>query len=205
MDASELLQNCRIVPVVVIDDPRAALPLAQCLLAGGLGVIEITLRTESALAAIEAIAAQMPEMLIGAGSIRQAQQFREASDAGARFAVSPGATPELLDAAEKREMPFVPGASTPSEMLTLLDRGYRLQKFFPAEASGGLAMLKSIAGPIPEAGFMPTGGIGAERARDYLALDNVIGVGGSWIAPPKLINDGAFDEIERLAAAAAKL
>ena len=205
MDATELLQAFRVVPVVVIDDPGAAPSLARSLVAGGLGVIEVTLRTESALESIEAIAAQVPEMLVGVGSIRQPQQLHAAIDAGATFAVSPGATPALMRAAQASNLPFVPGAATPSEMLSLLDQGYRLQKFFPAEAAGGLAMLKSVAGPIPEVRFMPTGGIDASKAGDYLALANVSGVGGSWIAPPGLIAAGDFDEIERLAASAVKL
>ena len=140
MDATQVLQEFRVVPVVVIDDPAKAVPLAQALLAGGIGVIEITLRTEAALAAIKAAAA-LPEMLVGAGSIRRPEQLDAVIDAGARFAVSPGSTPALIEAALAANMPFVPGAITPSESLSLLQQGYRLQKFFPAEAAGGIAEL----------------------------------------------------------------
>ena len=205
MDATELLKGFRITPVVVLDDPATAVPLAQCLLDAGIGVIEITLRTEAAIDAIRQAAEAVPEMLVGAGSIRRPEHFDAVIAAGARFAVSPGSTRALIDAATQAEFPFVPGAITPSESLVLLEQGYRLQKFFPAEAAGGIAMLKSLAAPIPEARFMPTGGIDAARAPDYLALDNVAGVGGSWIATPELIAAGDFDEIGRRARDAAQL
>ena len=205
MDARELLEPFRIVPVVVIDDPEAAVTLARTFVAAGIGVIEITLRTEGALAAVEAVARDVPEMLVGAGSVRQAAQFETIAKAGAKFAVSPGSAPALFDAAREAEMPFVPGAATPSEVLGLLERGYTLQKFFPAEAAGGIPMLKSIGSPIPEAKFMPTGGISATLAADYLALPNVAAVGGSWLAPAKLLAAGAFDEIAALAEDAASI
>lgn len=205
MDASELLDGFRITPVVVLDDPAAAAPLAQTLLDAGIGVIEITLRTGAAIEAIRLAATAVPSMLVGAGSIRRPEHFDAVIAAGARFGVSPGSTRSLVDAAIRAEFPFVPGAVTPSESLSLLEAGYRLQKFFPAEAAGGIAMLKSLAAPIPEARFMPTGGIDESRARDYLALANVAGVGGSWIAPPDLIAAGDFDEIGRRARAAAQL
>ena len=205
MDATELLKGFRITPVVVLDDPATAVPLAQCLLDAGIGVIEITLRTEAAIDAIRQAAEAVPEMLVGAGSIRRPEHFDAVIAAGARFAVSPGSTRALIDAATQAEFPFVPGAITPSESLVLLEQGYRLQKFFPAEAAGGIAMLKSLAAPIPEARFMPTGGIDAARAPDYLALANVAGVGGSWIATPELIAAGDFAEIGRRARDAAQL
>lgn len=205
MDATELLAGFRVTPVVVIDDPATAAPLAQTLLDAGIGVIEITLRTDAAIDAIRQAAAAVPAMLVGAGSIRRPEHFDAVIAAGARFAVSPGATRTLIDTAIEAEFPFVPGAITPSESLALLEAGYRLQKFFPAEAAGGIAMLKSLASPIPEARFMPTGGIDAARAADYLALANVAGVGGSWIAPPELIAAGDFAEIGRRARAAARL
>ena len=205
MDATKLLKGFRITPVVVLDDPAAAAPLAQCLLDAGIGVIEITLRTDAAIDAIRQAAEAVPKMLVGAGSIRRPEHFDAVIAAGARFGVSPGSTRSLIDAALDAEFPFVPGAITPSESLALLEQGYRLQKFFPAEAAGGIAMLKSLASPIPEARFMPTGGIDAARAKDYLALGNVAGVGGSWIAPPELIAAGDFDEIGRRARAAAQL
>ena len=205
MDATELMADFRITPVVVIDNPRDAAPLAQALLDNGIGIIEITLRTDAALEAIRNAVEAVPGMLIGAGSIRRPEHFDAVIGAGARFGVCPGATPALLAAADKAEFPLVPAAITPSESLFLLEHGYRLQKFFPAEAAGGIPMLKSMAAPIPEARFMPTGGIDEQLARDYLALPNVAGVGGSWLATPELVRAGDFDEIGRRAREAAKL
>ena len=205
MDATEQLSGFRVVPVVVIDDAELAVPLAQTLLDAGLAVIEITLRTEQAMTAIRHVTEDVPAMLTGAGSIRNVDQLDNVFNAGAKFAVSPGSTVALTDAAIANNYPFVPGATTPSEMLTLVERGYRLQKFFPAEASGGIRLLKSVATPIPEAKFMPTGGITAELAKDYLALPNVAGVGGSWIVPAKLLQARDFDSIARLASAAVAL
>ena len=205
MDARALLEPFRIVPVVVVDDPDTAVELARTFVASGIGVIEVTLRTEGALGAIEAIARHVPDMLVGAGSIRRASQFGDIVNAGAKFAVSPGSAPALFDAARESRMPFVPGAVTPSEVLGLLERGYTLQKFFPAEAAGGIPFLQSIGSPVPEACFMPTGGIGPELAKDYLALSNVAAVGGSWLAPPDKLASGAFDEIETIARDAASI
>jgi 2-dehydro-3-deoxyphosphogluconate aldolase/(4S)-4-hydroxy-2-oxoglutarate aldolase len=205
MDASGILHDYRITPVVVIDDPATAVPLAQTLLDAGIGIIEITLRTESALASIRAVVDALPQMRVGAGSIRRPRDLHAVIDAGASFAISPGSTPALLDAARQAGFPFVPGAITPSEVLNLLEQGYLLQKFFPAEASGGIAMLKSMAGPIPEVRFMPTGGISESLAPEYLDLPNVAGVGGSWIAPPELIAAGNFVEIARRAELASRL
>jgi len=203
MDASELLAGAKIVPVVVIDDVNTAVPLAECLVDAGLNVIEVTLRTDAGLQAIERIAAAVPAMTVGAGSIRSAQQVDAVARAGAKFGVAPGATEQLLEAAERCTLPFIPGVATPSEMLLLLQRGYSLQKFFPAELLGGIPFLKAIAAPIPEVRFMPTGGISAESAADYLALDNVSSVGGSWITPAGLLTAGDFDAISRLASSAA--
>ena len=205
MDSRLLLEPFRIVPVVVIDDADKAVTLARTFVDAGIGVIEITLRTEGALAALEAVASEVPDMLVGAGSVRQPGQFEIVAKAGAKFAVSPGSAPALLDAARDTAMPFVPGAVTPSEVLGLLERGYTLQKFFPAEAAGGIPVLKSIASPIPEASFMPTGGISASLAADYLALPNVAAVGGSWLAPAGLLAANAFDEIAVLARDAASI
>ena len=205
MNAADLLAGQRVVPVVVIDDAGDAVPLAKTLLASGLTAIEVTLRTEAGLEAIERIASDVPEMLVGAGSVRRAAQIAEVKAAGALFAVSPGSSDSLLDAAADAELPFVPGAVTASEMLKLLDLGYTLQKFFPAELSGGAAFLKAVGAPIPEVSFMPTGGIGPDNADDYLSLGNVACIGGSWIAPSALLADQDFDAIAGLAAAAAKL
>jgi len=205
MDASKLMAGARIVPVVVIDDVDTAVPLAECLLGAGLRVIEVTLRSDAGLKAIELIVASVPDMVVGAGSIRQAEQVEAVSEAGAKFGVAPGATGRLLKAAERVRLPFVPGAATPSEMLWLLQRGYTLQKFFPAELLGGIPFLKATGAPIPEVRFMPTGGISVANAADYLALNNVISVGGSWITPAELLAAHDFDAISRLASAAARL
>ncbi len=205
MDASDLLSAFRVVPVVAIDDRAHAVPLAETLVEAGLSVIEITLRTPGALGAIEDVARRVPEILVGAGSIRQAGQVTDVANAGARFGVSPGTTDALLDAVADCGLPFVPGAATPSEMIALCERGYTLQKFFPAEAAGGIALLKSVASPIPEARFVPTGGISYETAPDYLALGNVTAIGGSWITPARIIAAGDFERIGVLARDAALL
>lgn len=205
MDASDLLSAFRVVPVVAIDDRAHAVPLAETLVDAGLSVIEITLRTPGALGAIEDVARRVPEILVGAGSIRQAGQVTDVANAGARFGVSPGTTDALLDAVADCGLPFVPGAATPSEMIALCERGYTLQKFFPAEAAGGIALLKSVASPIPEARFVPTGGISYETAPDYLALGNVTAIGGSWITPARIIAAGDFERIGVLARDAALL
>jgi 2-dehydro-3-deoxyphosphogluconate aldolase/(4S)-4-hydroxy-2-oxoglutarate aldolase len=205
MNAAGLLAGQHVVPVVVIDCAGDAVPLARTLLAAGLTAIEVTLRTEAGLAAIERIAKEVPGMLVGAGSVRRATQIKDVTSAGAMFAVSPGSSDALLDAVANVELPFVPGAVTASEILNLLDRGYTLQKFFPAELSGGAAFLEAIAAPIPEVSFMPTGGIGPDNAKDYLALSNVACVGGSWIAPPDLLRNEDFPAITERASAAANL
>ncbi|WP_405231867.1 bifunctional 4-hydroxy-2-oxoglutarate aldolase/2-dehydro-3-deoxy-phosphogluconate aldolase [Lentisalinibacter salinarum] len=204
-DIGRLLGRTRVVPVIVLEDAGQAVELARTLCAAGLPVLEITLRTDAAAEAIQRIAAEVPEAVVGAGSVRSAVHLRQCVEAGARFAVSPGASPGLLDAADDAEVPLVPGAATASEVMRLLERGYVLQKFFPAEGAGGTAMLKAWGAPIPEARFFPTGGITEALARDYLALPNVACVGGSWIAPPALLAAGDFDAIGRLASAAAAL
>ena len=205
MNAAGLLAKQRVVPVVVIEDADDAVPLAKTLLAAGLDAVEVTLRTEAGIDAIERIANEVPGMLVGAGSVRRAEQMQSVKSAGATFAVSPGSSDSLLDAAADASLPFVPGAVTASEMLKLLDLGYTLQKFFPAELPGGAAFLRAVGAPIPEVSFMPTGGISPDNAGDYLSLSNVACIGGSWIAPSGLLRDKDFDAIARLAAAAAKL
>ena len=205
MDATNLFTGVRIVPVVVIDDVEIATPLAESLLDAGLNVIEVTLRTEAGLASIERIASKVPSMIVGAGSIRSLAHLDAVIEAGAKFGVSPGSTDGLLEAASAAGFPFIPGAITPSEMMHLLQQGYRLQKFFPAEPAGGCAMLKAVSAPLPEISFMPTGGISAATASDYLALDNVRAIGGSWITPPDLLRAGNFSAISRLAKDAASL
>lgn len=203
MNAADLLKGIKVVPVVVIEDPELAVPLAETLLNSGLPAIEVTLRTPRALEAIKAIIEQVPDMIVGAGSVRNAEQVVAVSEAGVKFAVCPGFSPALLDAVAEASLPFVPGAITPSESLQLLERGYTLQKFFPAEVAGGIAYLKSLGAPLPEVKVMPTGGVKPDNLASYLALDNVACVGGTWVAPSALLNDRDFAQIGRIAKDAA--
>lgn len=205
MDASELLSGIRVVPVVVIDDSDNAVPLAECLVEAGLTTIEVTLRTDTALDSIERIASNVPGIVVGAGSLRSAEHITDVKNAGAQFAVAPGATDNLIGAARDALLPLIPGAVTASEMMRLFEQGYRLQKFFPAELAGGIPYLKAVGAPLPEVRFVPTGGVSAELAVDYLALDNVTTVGGSWIAPRSMIAAKEFEGIARLAADSARL
>lgn len=200
----EILALCPVIPVLTIEDAEKAAPLARALAEGGLRVLEVTLRTDAAIEAIAAMA-RIEGVVVGAGTVLSPKQYGEVADAGARFCVSPGSSPSVLAAAAHSAVPFLPGAATPTEMLHLLEAGYRYQKFFPAEPAGGIPMLKSIGAPIPEIRFCPTGGITAETAPDYLALGNVICVGGSWLAPPSLVAAGDWSEISRRAAAALAL
>jgi 2-dehydro-3-deoxyphosphogluconate aldolase/(4S)-4-hydroxy-2-oxoglutarate aldolase len=202
MDAAALLQGIHVVPVVVIEDQKQAVPLAEALCESGVRAMEITLRTECALSAIAAVADAVPELLVGAGSIRQPDQLRRAAEAGANFAVSPGSSDQLLRAARYWAMPFVPGAVTATEIIRLLEHGYRLQKFFPAELSGGLPQLRALAAPLPEVRFFPTGGIDAARAGEYLSFEHVACVGGSWFVPAAPLRSGDFGTVRRLTAEA---
>ncbi|MEU1882460.1 bifunctional 4-hydroxy-2-oxoglutarate aldolase/2-dehydro-3-deoxy-phosphogluconate aldolase [Streptosporangium sp. NPDC020072] len=200
-----LLDIAPVIPVVVIDDPETAVPMARALVRGGLPVIEVTLRTEGALEAVKRIAAEVPEAVIGAGTIRTGADVDAAVKAGARFLVSPGSTPSLLDAMRDSGVPFLPGVATASEVLALAERGLTEMKFFPAEAAGGLPYLKALAGPLAEVRFCPTGGIKPATAATYLALPNVGCVGGSWLTPADALASGDYSRIERLAAEAAAL
>jgi 2-dehydro-3-deoxyphosphogluconate aldolase / (4S)-4-hydroxy-2-oxoglutarate aldolase len=200
-----ILAGVRVIPVISLDDTASAVPLARALVAGGLPVIEITLRTGAALGAIEAIAGEVEGAIVGAGTVLSKGQLIASARAGARFLVSPGVNSDLLKAAEDAPVPLMPGAATPSEAMRLMDAGYTIQKFFPAEPAGGLAYLKALAAPLPAIRFCPTGGVGADNAADYLALKNVICVGGSWVAPPDLIARGDWSGIESLARDAARL
>lgn len=193
-----------IVPVLVIEDVAHARPLAEALVAGGLPVLEVTLRTDAALDAIHEMA-QVEGAEVGAGTLITAQDVADARAAGATFGVSPGATEALLDACETHDLPLLPGAATATEAMRLLTRGYSVQKFFPAEASGGAPAIKAIGGPLPQISFCPTGGVSSANAASYLALPNVICAGGSWIAPAELIRAGQWDEITDLARDAANL
>jgi 2-dehydro-3-deoxyphosphogluconate aldolase / (4S)-4-hydroxy-2-oxoglutarate aldolase len=203
--ASSPLDLAPVVPVVVIEDAADAVPLARALVAGGLLAIEVTLRTPAALDAIRAIADKVPDAVIGAGTVITPEQVKECVAAGARFLVSPGWTDVLLEAMRGSGVPFLPGVSTTSEVVALLERGVREMKFFPAEAAGGTAYLKSLYGPLPQARFCPTGGIGPASAPGYLALPNVGCVGGSWMLPADAVAARDWGRVEALAREAAGL
>jgi 2-dehydro-3-deoxyphosphogluconate aldolase/(4S)-4-hydroxy-2-oxoglutarate aldolase len=201
----DLLALSPVIPVVVVDDADHAVPLARALLRGGVKVIELTLRTPAALSAIERVAAEVPDIVIGAGTVTAPEHAEQALKAGAAFLVTPGSTDRVLDAVEDTGLPFLPGAATVSEAMRLVERGLTALKFFPAEAAGGVDFLKSIGGPLPQLTFCPTGGITPESAPRYLALPNVGCVGGSWLTPKDALASGDFDRIEELARAAASL
>lgn len=201
----DLLAVSPVVPVVVVTDVDTAVPLARALARGGVGIIEITLRTEHGLAAIERVAAEVPEIVTGAGTVTTPAQVDAVRRAGAQFIVTPGSPPRLLDAALDSGVPLLAGASTMTEMLTLAERGLAAMKFFPAETSGGRAYLSAVAGPLPHLRFCPTGGISPANAGDYLALRNVGCVGGSWLTPADAVATGDWDRIEALARVAAAL
>src|SRR5262245_53709464 len=200
MTTEQLMALGAVVPVVVINDLDEAVPLAEALVREGMPAIEVTLRTPSALAAIERIAAEVPGAVVGAGTVTSAAQVDQALAAGARFLVSPGATPTLLDALQATGVPFLPGVATPSEVVALLERDISYAKLFPAEVVGGIGALQAFAGPFPQMRFCPTGGVNASNAPSYLALPNVACVGGSWMAQP-----GDWSRVERLAREAAAL
>ncbi|WP_374202615.1 bifunctional 4-hydroxy-2-oxoglutarate aldolase/2-dehydro-3-deoxy-phosphogluconate aldolase [Amycolatopsis sp. GM8] len=203
--SNELLELSPVMPVVVLEDAADAVPVARALLAGGIGVIELTLRTSVALAAMERIAAEVPEIVLGAGTVTTPEQAKQAADAGAKFLVTPGVTDRVLEAAFGTGLPFLPGAGTVSEAMRLAEHGLTALKFFPAEPSGGLAYLKAIAGPLPGLRFCPTGGITAASAPSYLALSTVGCVGGSWLTPKDALAAKDFDRVTALAREAAAL
>ncbi|HEY7750613.1 MAG TPA: bifunctional 4-hydroxy-2-oxoglutarate aldolase/2-dehydro-3-deoxy-phosphogluconate aldolase [Aestuariivirgaceae bacterium] len=201
-DLEKLLKLSPIVAVLQIDEVASAVPLARALVKGGVRLIEVTLRTPSAAHAISAIMGDVEEAIVGGGTILSPRQFAEVQKLGCRFAVSPGSTPDLIEAASRASCPWLPGAATVSEMLRLLEHGFALQKFFPAEAAGGVAYLKSLATVLSALRFCPTGGIDESNAASYLRLPNVLCVGGSWIAPRDLVSSGRWDEISARAASA---
>ncbi|MGQ4386886.1 bifunctional 4-hydroxy-2-oxoglutarate aldolase/2-dehydro-3-deoxy-phosphogluconate aldolase [Streptomyces sp. SAS_270] len=203
--SASVLDLAPVVPVVVVTDAADAVPLARALVAGGLPAIEVTLRTPAALDAIRAIADGVPDAVVGAGTVLSPAQVTDSVAAGARFLVSPGWTDVLLDAMRASGVPFLPGVSTTSEVVTLLELGVREMKFFPAQAAGGTAYLKSLAGPLPQARFCPTGGIGPDSAPEYLALPNVGCVGGSWMLPGDAVAAKDWGRVEALAREAAAL
>lgn len=201
---SSILAMAPVIPVIILDEVAAARPLAEALVAGGLPVLEVTLRTPNALAVIAEMA-KVAGAIVGSGTVRDGDQMRQSVEAGAQFMVSPGAPVALLEAAEEVDVPLLPGIGTPTEAMAASLLGYTYLKFFPAEAMGGVPVLKSFASPLGDLRFCPTGGINAERAKDYLALPNVICVGGSWITPADKIAVGDFAGIEALARAASAL
>jgi 2-dehydro-3-deoxyphosphogluconate aldolase/(4S)-4-hydroxy-2-oxoglutarate aldolase len=200
----DLMAGTRVIPVVTIERAEHAAPLARALVAGGLRLIEVTLRTPAALDALGEIAAALPEAVLGAGTLREPAQLGAAQAAGARFGVSPGHTVELLEAAEAAGLPFLPGVASASEAMGLAGRGYSLLKLFPAEALGGVATLRALAAPLPDLAFCPSGGVSQANLADYLACPNVACVGGSWIAPPELLAAADWAGIEARARAAAE-
>jgi len=203
-EAARICELAPVVPVLVIHDAATARPLAEALVAGGLPALEVTLRTPAALEAIAEMA-KVDGGVVGAGTLLTPEDVQAAIKAGARFGVSPGVTDRLLDACEGAGLPLLPGAATATEAMALLERGYVTQKFFPAEASGGVPALKAIGAPIPQVRFCPTGGVSAANAAEYLALSNTICVGGSWVAPNALIEAGDWSGITELARVAAGL
>ena len=202
--ARELFNLAPVIPVLVVDDIAHAEPLARALVAGGLPVLEVTLRTPVALGVIAAMR-DVPGGIVGAGTLVTPEDVLAAKEAGAKFGVAPGATDSLLQACEDADLPLLAGAATATEAMALLERGYDVQKFFPAEASGGAPALKAIAGPLPQISFCPTGGVSHKNAAHYLALPNTLCVGGSWVAPKNLVAAGDWGAIEELARQASKL
>ncbi len=201
---AEICRFAPVVPVLVIDDLAHAGKLAEALVKGGLPALEVTLRTPAALDAIRAMS-EVPGGRVGAGTLLTPADVKAAKAAGATFGVAPGATDRILDACAEYDLPLLPGAATATEIMVLLEKGYTVQKFFPAEQSGGAAFLKSIGSPIPQVKFCPTGGVSLKNARDYLSLANILCVGGSWVAPKDAMLRGDWAAITALAAAAAAL
>ena len=201
----EILALGPVMPVIVIDDAAQAVPLATALLAGGIRTIEITLRTPAALDAIRAVATDCPDITVGAGTVNNAALARQAREAGAGFAVSPGTTADVIKGCAEAGLPLLPGAATVSEVMALQDAGFTAMKFFPANAAGGIGFIKALASPLPGISFCPTGGITQDSASDWLALSNIACVGGSWVASQAAIAAGDFDGITDRARAAAAL
>ncbi|WP_187904370.1 bifunctional 4-hydroxy-2-oxoglutarate aldolase/2-dehydro-3-deoxy-phosphogluconate aldolase [Helicobacter pylori] len=194
----EILQTSPIVPVVVVENIKDAVPLAQSLIEGGIPIIEVTLRSSCALEAIELIAKNVPKMCVGAGTILNLTQLEQAQNRGAEFLISPGLTIKLLEHAKKKDMPLIPGVSSSSEVMQALELGYNALKFFPAEYCGGVKLLNAFNGPFKGVKFCPTGGISADNMRSYLALENVVCVGGSWLTPKDLVQNKEWDKITEI-------
>jgi len=190
-----------LVPVMVIEDPEDAVPMAQALVQGGVRLLEITLRTRHGLEAITRIKHEVPGAIVGVGTVTSAQQMEDALNRGAEFVVSPGISPELLECARRWGVPYLPGVATPSEVLQARAAGFKYQKFFPAAAAGGIEMLKAFSGPFADVKFCPTGGIGQKNYQDYLALNNVFAVGGSWLTPAEAVSARNWQAITTMAIA----
>lgn len=205
MNIHDILRASPVMPVLVIESVDHAVPLARALVAGGIRTLEVTLRTPAALDAIRAMRAAVPDAIVGAGTINSVEDLAAAQAAGVQFGVSPGATPALRAAVRASGLPFLPGVMTPSDVLSAMAHGFDAMKFFPAEAAGGMPMLKSFAGPFANIRFCPTGGIDLAKAREYLKLPNVACVGGSWLAPAAAMKSGDWSAIETLAREAAQL
>lgn len=205
MDALTLLRQGPVVPVIVVNDAAVAVDLARALVDGGIRVLEVTLRTKAALAAMRRMRDEVPGAIVGAGTLRNRAQLEAALDAGAQFGVSPGLTPELASAARNANLTLLPGVATASEAMRAQDEGFNILKLFPAEAVGGIKLLKSLAGPLPDLRFCPTGGIDLIKAKEYLALQNVLAVGGSWLTPEDAIANRDWARITELAKQASTL
>lgn len=197
--AAQVMTATPVVPVIVVDDVEQAVNLGKALVAGGVPVLEVTLRTEAALEAITALRKEVPEAIVGAGTVCSREQYIQAVEAGSQFIISPGLTPDLLKVGKEYDIPYLPAVATISDILLGLECGYDHFKFFPAEVNGGVKALKAFSGPLPQIRFCPTGGINEKNFKDYLALDSVLCVGGSWIVPTDLVKAGKWDEITELA------
>lgn len=205
MDIEVIMQASKVIPVIVINEPKDAIPMARALLAGGLNVLEVTLRTEHGLGAIKDIRQSLPDAIVGAGTILSSSDVENAAAAGAQFIVSPGSTSTLINKAVELQIPVLPGVSSPSEIMNLREQGIRHMKLFPAEVVGGCAMLSALQGPLGDVKFCPTGGVNLNNAKEYLALTNVLCVGGSWMLPKKLLKNKDWAAITELAKEAAAL
>lgn len=199
ISAEQVLSTGPVMPVIVVKQPEHAVPMAKALVAGGIRVLEVTLRTPVAMDALRAIIREVPEAIVGAGTVINTQQLKEVTDAGAQFVISPGLTESLLRAATEGPVPLIPGVSTVSELMMGMDHGLREFKFFPAEASGGVKALSALGGPFPQVRFCPTGGISPANYRDYLALKSVLCIGGSWLVPDEALQQGDWERITQLA------
>ncbi len=195
----------RVVPVIVLQDPAHAVPLAHALLEGGIDVMEITLRSDAALKSIEAVAKAVPQMHLGAGTVTRVSEVQQVIDAGATFALSPGCTDQLVSAVKAANLPFIPGVMTPGEVMHRREQGFSLMKLFPAQQAGGLGMLKALGAPIPDVQFCPTGGVSPENLQDFLKLPNVAMAGGSWLTPADALVAGDWKKITQLAQQATAL